>query len=49
MLMVMADKFDWGRSFMFQGTITGTVFLNLPQSTTAYFSRGGILFLWVLL
>lgn len=32
-------------SFIFQGIIIGTVFLKVPDSTAAYFSRGGILFL----
>jgi ATP-binding cassette subfamily G (WHITE) protein 2 (SNQ2) len=27
--------------------IIGTTFLNLPESTAAYFSRGGVLFLSV--
>lgn len=32
-------------SFIFQGIIIGTVFLQVPKTTAAYFSRGGILFL----
>ncbi|KAF4598086.1 hypothetical protein EYR38_006480 [Pleurotus pulmonarius] len=31
-------------TFIFQGIIVGTVFLNIPESTDAYFSRGGVLF-----
>ncbi|PPQ74645.1 hypothetical protein CVT26_005690 [Gymnopilus dilepis] len=31
-------------SFVFQGIIMGTVFLKSPKATSAYFSRGGILF-----
>ncbi|KAF5387203.1 hypothetical protein D9757_006886 [Collybiopsis confluens] len=31
-------------SFIFQGIIVGTVFTQIPDSTSAYFSRGGVLF-----
>jgi ATP-binding cassette, subfamily G (WHITE), member 2, SNQ2 len=31
-------------SFIIQGIIMGTVFLKIPDSTSAYFSRGGVLF-----
>ncbi|TFK38227.1 pleiotropic drug resistance ABC transporter [Crucibulum laeve] len=31
-------------SFILQGIITGTVFLRIPESTSAYYSRGGVLF-----
>ncbi|KAG6811150.1 hypothetical protein H0H92_008768 [Tricholoma furcatifolium] len=31
-------------SFIFQGVIVGTVFVNIPVATSAYFSRGGVLF-----
>ncbi|GLB42209.1 putative ABC transporter superfamily, ABCG family. PDR (TC 3.A.1.205) subfamily protein [Lyophyllum shimeji] len=31
-------------SFVFQGLIVGSVYLKLPQATSAYFSRGGVLF-----
>ncbi|KAF8069197.1 pleiotropic drug resistance ABC transporter [Lyophyllum atratum] len=31
-------------SFIFQGIIIGTVFAHLPVATSAYFSRGGVLF-----
>ncbi|KAG6908741.1 hypothetical protein DXG01_003445 [Tephrocybe rancida] len=31
-------------SFIFQGIIVGTVFLQVPEATSAYFSRGGVLF-----
>ncbi|KAF9461727.1 pleiotropic drug resistance ABC transporter [Collybia nuda] len=31
-------------SFIFQGIIVGTVFLQVPKTTAAYFSRGGVLF-----
>ncbi|KAJ8508468.1 hypothetical protein ONZ45_g9277 [Pleurotus djamor] len=31
-------------SFVFQGIIVGSVFVNIPESTDAYFSRGGVLF-----
>ncbi|KAM6501505.1 pleiotropic drug resistance ABC transporter [Amanita muscaria] len=30
--------------FIIQGIIIGTVFVNLPETTAAYFSRGGVLF-----
>ena len=32
-------------SYVFQGIIMGTVFLRMPEATSAYFSRGGVLFL----
>ncbi|EJD42304.1 pleiotropic drug resistance ABC transporter [Auricularia subglabra TFB-10046 SS5] len=31
-------------SFVFQAIIIGTVFLQVPDSTAAYFSRGGVIF-----
>ncbi|KAF5378810.1 hypothetical protein D9615_006999 [Tricholomella constricta] len=31
-------------SFIFQGVIVGTVFVQVPEATSAYFSRGGVLF-----
>ncbi|KAF8069190.1 pleiotropic drug resistance ABC transporter [Lyophyllum atratum] len=31
-------------SFIFQGVIIGTVFTQVPEATSAYFSRGGVLF-----
>ncbi|RDB26892.1 Brefeldin A resistance protein [Hypsizygus marmoreus] len=31
-------------SFVFQAIIVGSVFLNAPEATSAYFSRGGVLF-----
>ncbi|KAG5716666.1 Brefeldin A resistance protein [Termitomyces sp. T112] len=31
-------------SFLFQGIIVGTTFFQSPEATSAYFSRGGILF-----
>ncbi|KAJ7261720.1 ABC-2 type transporter-domain-containing protein [Mycena haematopus] len=31
-------------SFVVQGVITGTVFVNSPESTSAFFSRGGVMF-----
>ncbi|KAG6834682.1 hypothetical protein H0H93_008064, partial [Arthromyces matolae] len=31
-------------SFIFEGVIFGTAFLKLPETTSAYFSRGGVLF-----
>ncbi|TEB24253.1 hypothetical protein FA13DRAFT_1756871 [Coprinellus micaceus] len=31
-------------SYVFQGIIMGTVFLRMPEATSAYFSRGGVLF-----
>ncbi len=34
------------RSFILQGVIVGTVFLNAPESTSAFFSRSGVLFLY---
>jgi ATP-binding cassette subfamily G (WHITE) protein 2 (SNQ2) len=33
------------RSFVFQGVITGSVYVNSPESTSAFFSRGGVMFL----
>lgn len=35
-------------SFVIQGVIIGTVFIRVPEATSAYFSRGGVLFLYVL-
>ena len=32
---------------MFQALIVGGVFINSPEATAAYFSRGGVLFLYV--
>ena len=37
------------RTFVFQAIILGTTFLKLPESTSAYYSRGGILFLYALI
>jgi hypothetical protein len=37
------------RTFVFQAIILGTTFLKLPESTSAYYSRGGILFLYALM
>jgi ATP-binding cassette subfamily G (WHITE) protein 2 (SNQ2) len=34
-------------SFVFQGLIIGSVFLKSPEETSAFFSRGGVLFLYV--
>ncbi|KAJ7170941.1 pleiotropic drug resistance ABC transporter [Mycena crocata] len=31
-------------TFIIQGVIVGSVFLNSPESTSAYFSRGGVIF-----
>ncbi|KAJ7196400.1 pleiotropic drug resistance ABC transporter [Mycena pura] len=31
-------------SFVLQGVITGSVFVNSPESTSAFFSRGGVMF-----
>ncbi|KAJ7928748.1 hypothetical protein B0H13DRAFT_2181709 [Mycena leptocephala] len=31
-------------SFIIQGVIVGSVFVNSPESTSAYFSRGGLMF-----
>ena len=31
-------------SFIIQGIIIGTVFFKMPKSTSAYFSRGGVIF-----
>ena len=33
--------------FILQAIINGTVFYQVPDSTSAYFSRGGVLFLYV--
>ncbi|KAF8235559.1 hypothetical protein L208DRAFT_1457957 [Tricholoma matsutake] len=35
-------------SYIFQGVILGTTFVNTPVATKAYFSRGGLLFFTVL-
>jgi ABC-type multidrug transport system permease subunit len=35
-------------NFIAQGLIMGSVFLNMPNATSAYFSRGGTLFFAVL-
>ncbi|GLB42433.1 putative ABC transporter superfamily, ABCG family. PDR (TC 3.A.1.205) subfamily protein [Lyophyllum shimeji] len=35
-------------SFIFQGVIIGTVFARIPDATSAYFSRGGVLFFTLL-
>lgn len=32
-------------TFVLQAIIVGTVFLNIADSTSAYFSRGGVIFL----
>ena len=32
-------------TFIVQGIIMGTVFLKSPEATSAYYSRGGVLFL----
>ncbi|KAJ7715520.1 hypothetical protein B0H16DRAFT_1741855 [Mycena metata] len=32
-------------TLILQGVIVGSVFLNFPQATSAYFSRGGVMFL----
>ena len=34
-------------SYIFQAIIMGTLFLDFPNATSAYFSRGGVLFLYV--
>lgn len=33
--------------FILQAIIIGTVFVQLPDSTSAFFSRGGVIFLCV--
>ena len=44
-------KGGWGTqaiatvSFIFQAIIFGTLFLDVPDATSSYFSRGGVLFL----
>jgi ATP-binding cassette, subfamily G (WHITE), member 2, SNQ2 len=35
-------------SFVFQALIMGSLFLNVQDATAGYYSRGGILFLYVL-
>ncbi|KAJ7168526.1 pleiotropic drug resistance ABC transporter [Mycena filopes] len=35
-------------TFILQGVIVGSVFLNLPEATSAYFSRGGVMFFGLL-
>ncbi|KAG2347847.1 pleiotropic drug resistance ABC transporter [Suillus weaverae] len=45
--IIAGDKFELFiqlASQVFQAVITGTVFLNVPNDTLAYFSRGGVLF-----
>lgn len=37
------------RTFIIQAVIIGTVFLRIPDSTSAFFSRGGVIFLCVLI
>ena len=34
-------------AFMIQAIVVGTVFLRIPNTTTAFFSRGGVLYLFV--
>jgi len=34
-------------AFTIQGVVVGTVFLRLPNTTTSFFSRGGVLYLFV--
>ena len=36
------------RVFVIQAVIIGTVFLRMSDSTAAFFSRGGVIFLWAL-
>ncbi|KZP27013.1 pleiotropic drug resistance ABC transporter [Athelia psychrophila] len=52
-VMVRRAQVIWGNvtaqvlqlaSFIIQGIIMGTVFLRVPDATSAYFSRGGVLF-----
>ncbi|KAJ7649950.1 pleiotropic drug resistance ABC transporter [Roridomyces roridus] len=35
-------------TFIIQGTIVGSIFVNSPESTSAFFSRGGVMFFGVL-
>jgi len=35
-------------AFMFQAIVVGTVFLRIPNTTTTFFSRGSVLYLFVL-
>ena len=35
-------------AFMIQAIVVGTVFLRIPNTTTTFFSRGGVLYLFVL-
>ncbi|KAG1750901.1 ABC-2 type transporter-domain-containing protein [Suillus lakei] len=45
--VIVGDKFELFvqlTSQVFQAVIMGTVFLNVPNDTSAYFSRGGVLF-----
>ena len=44
----MAAQVIMNLVFMIQAVIMGSVFLNMPAATAAYFSRGGVLFFAVL-
>ncbi|KIM37032.1 hypothetical protein M413DRAFT_448754 [Hebeloma cylindrosporum] len=49
--ILLGNKLNTGLvlfSFVFQGLIMGSVFLNSPEETSAFFSRGGVLFFAIL-
>jgi len=43
----MADQVTNTVAFMVQAVVVGTVFLRIPNTTTTFFSRGGVLYLFV--
>ena len=44
-LVGLAETHVVHRTFILQAIIIGTTFVHTPDSTVAYFSRGGVLFL----
>ena len=45
----MADQITNVTAFMIQAVVVGTVFLRIPNTTTTFYSRGGVLYLFVFL
>ena len=45
--LVLIDSISICSVFIIQAIIMGTVFFKVPDSTSAFFSRGGVLFLYV--
>lgn len=41
----MANEVIQLAAFIVQAIIIGTIFLSMPESTSGYFSRGGVIFL----